>query len=83
MEIDRFGDRPAYVQIADWLREQITSGTYGPDDRLPSKKELRQQLGIGSETFDKAMRILRDEGLVRTARGLGHYPVPRDQWPAG
>ena len=76
MEIDRYSGVPAYVQIATWLRGQILSGEIGPDQPIPSKRQLRAQLGVSGQTVDKAVAVLRDEGLVRTAIGFGHYVVP-------
>lgn len=76
MRIDRYSDRPAYVQIADWLRERIRSGEIAPGDPVPSKARVRSELGVGGETYDKAIRILKAEGLVRTARGIGHIVQP-------
>lgn len=83
MEINRFDPRrPAYVQVADWIRGQIESGAIGPGEPIPSKRELRatftdpQGQGISGGTVDKAVAILRDEGLVRTAWGLGIFVIP-------
>lgn len=75
MEIDRFGPEPAYVQIANWLRQRITSGDLPPGTPIPSKKQIRQELGVAGQTVDKAVQILKDEGLVATARGLGIYVI--------
>lgn len=78
MKIDRYDQRrPAYVQIADWLRSQIHSGEIPPGQAIPSKRAVRELLQVSGETYDKAVRILKDEGLVRTARGLGH--IVQDQ----
>jgi DNA-binding GntR family transcriptional regulator len=72
MEVDRFGPVPAYVQIADWLRSRIASGDIEPGNPVPSKRQLCAQLGVSGGTYDKAIGILKAEGLVRTARGFGH-----------
>jgi ribosomal protein L37AE/L43A len=32
---------------------------------------------------DKAVNLLKEEGLVRTIIGMGIYVVPREDWPAG
>lgn len=79
MEIDRFSDVPAYRQIADWLRRRIESGDLPGGDPIPSKRQVRQQLGVSGLTYDHAIQILKDEHLVRTARGLGHFVTPEDE----
>ena len=81
MEIDRYSGTPAYVQIADWLRGRILSGEIGPGQPIPSKRQLRAQLGVSGQTVDKAVAVLRAEGLVRTVMGFGVYPVPPGERP--
>ena len=48
---------------------------------MPSKRALTQQYGIAGSTVDKAMTILKDEGLIRTAKGLGLFVVPQEERP--
>ena len=38
--------RPIYEQIMDELRKMIISGVVAPDEKLPSVRELAQQLAI-------------------------------------
>ena len=79
MELDREGSIPPYRQLAAILREQIHSGEIPPDRPIPSKKTLMQEYGVAGKTIDKAVGILREEGLVRTVRGMGIYVVPEDE----
>jgi GntR family transcriptional regulator len=64
---------PPSQQLANLLREQIHGGHYGPGDRIPSLVSLAQEHGIAPDTAKKAVRILRDEGLVFTVRGYGTF----------
>lgn len=77
MTIDHFGSTPAYLQLAAILREMITSGKIGPNQPLPSIKILAQEYEVAKGTAEKALGVLRDEGLVRTVPGRGIYVVPR------
>lgn len=79
MELDREGSVPPYRQLAAMLREQIHCGEIPPDRPIPSKKTLMQEYGVAGKTIDKAVGILREEGLVRTVRGMGIYVVPEDE----
>lgn len=54
----------------------ITSGKIGPNQPLPSIKTLAQEYEVAKGTAEKALGVLRDEGLVRTVPGRGIYVVP-------
>jgi GntR family transcriptional regulator len=65
--------RPPYLQIADELRRQITTGHYQPGERLPSLPTMTAQYSSASETVRRALRVLRDEGLVATQSTRGTF----------
>jgi GntR family transcriptional regulator len=73
VSIDPEGDVPVYMQLADILRAQIESGELVPRRPVPSKRMLTQTYGIAGGTVDKALAILRSEGLVKTVKGRGIY----------
>lgn len=75
-------DVPVYVQLASILRARIESGELAPRRPVPSKRVLVQEFGIAGGTVDKAIGILRAEGLVRTVTGRGIYVVPPAERPA-
>jgi GntR family transcriptional regulator len=71
--LDHAAPRPLYLQLADLLRRQIESGALS--GRLPSLKTLSQEHGISHITAEKALAVLRDEGLVQAVIGKGFYTV--------
>jgi GntR family transcriptional regulator len=71
--------RPAYVQVADELRAEITSGRLQPGQRLPSVRDLSARFQIAAVTTQNALRVLRDEGLVISRSTRGYYV--RDELP--
>lgn len=73
MALDHAAPRPLYLQLADLLRRQIQSGALS--GRLPSLKTLSQEHGISHITAEKALAVLRDEGLVQAVIGKGFYTV--------
>ena len=79
VSIDHEGDVPVYIQLADLLRARILSGELAPRRPVPSKRTLMQDYAVAGGTIDKAVAILRAEGLVRTVRGRGIYVTPEDQ----
>jgi GntR family transcriptional regulator len=64
-------ERPAYLLVADELRQQIQSGQYPPGARLPTMEELRRFYGVSEIVIRHAVSLLRQEGLVETRRGGG------------
>jgi GntR family transcriptional regulator len=62
-----------YEQVAADLRKKILSGEYSPGSKLPSRAQLRELYGISDTVSDKAMFVLRLEGLVETLPGVGVF----------
>jgi GntR family transcriptional regulator len=62
-----------YQQIADRLRDQISSGTLAPDDRLPSEPDLVRRYDASRNTVRLALALLTNQGLVVTRQGLGTF----------
>lgn len=77
-EIDHEGDTPVYLQLAHIIRQAILSGELRPRRPIPSKRTLTQRHGIAGVTVDKATKILKDEGLLKTVPGRGLYVRARD-----
>lgn len=77
VSIDHDGDVPVYIQLADILRARIEAGEIAPRRPVPSKRSLMQEYGVAGGTIDKAIAILRGEGLVRTVIGRGIYVTAR------
>ena len=76
-EIVYRGELPPYLQVAAWLRSRIESGELAPGDVLPSEKELTDVTGLARITVRKAVRVLREEGLVYTVAQRGTYVARR------
>ncbi len=77
MTIDHFSDEPRYLQVAALLRAMIESGEIGPREPLPSIKTSTQRYEVAKGTAEKALNVLRTEGLVRTVPGRGVYVIPQ------
>ena len=71
MKIDNDSPEHPYVQLAGLLREQIKSGKTGP--RVPSIMELAEASGLSAATVKRALRLLRDEGLIYSVPGRGTF----------
>lgn len=62
-----------YSRVYMDLLGLISIGRYQPGDRLPSHLELQKLYGVSVDTTNKAIRILRDWGVVTAKRGSGIY----------
>ncbi|MGH3887564.1 MAG: GntR family transcriptional regulator [Pseudonocardiaceae bacterium] len=62
-----------YTQLANALREQITSGALPPGAPLPSEAEMRTAYGVSRPTARAAINALRAEGIVTVIHGKGSF----------
>lgn len=73
---------PPSQQLAALLRAQIASGQLAPGQMLPSILRLAQEHELASNTVRKALRILKDEGLVESVAGYGTFVKRQSAPPA-
>ncbi|MBQ8519630.1 MAG: GntR family transcriptional regulator [Agathobacter sp.] len=65
--------RPIYEQVKDGIRKLAYSGVLGPDDKLPSVRELAMKLAINPNTISRAYKELEQEGFIYTLTGKGTF----------
>jgi len=66
-------DKPIYQQIAEDLADRIRAGGFAVGDRLPSERDLADQLGISRMTVRQAFKSLTDAGLIESRIGRGCF----------
>lgn len=81
MPVNPNDPRAPYLQIADELRQAITSGRLAPGERLESGRKLAQRHGVAPMTVQQALRELRSQGLIVTWQGRGAYVSGGDADP--
>ena len=69
LQVDKDEAVDLYEQVAGEIRRAIADGEAAPGDRLPPAKDLAAILGVNSNTVLRALRMLRDEGLLEFRRG--------------
>jgi DNA-binding transcriptional regulator YhcF (GntR family) len=69
-------DKAIYIQIADRLCDEILSGVYKDDDRIPSVREYAVLLEVNTNTAVKAYEQLAREEIIYNKRGLGYFVTP-------
>jgi GntR family transcriptional regulator len=71
VNIDRSAPLALHDQVAAAIRRAIADGEAGPGERLPLAADLAAVLGVNKNTVLRALRILREEGLLEFRRGRG------------
>ena len=69
-------DKPIYIQMADRLCDEILSGVYKDDDKIPSVREYAVLLEVNTNTAVKAYEQLAREEVIYNKRGLGYFVTP-------
>jgi GntR family transcriptional regulator len=67
--LDRSDPTLLHEQVAAEIRRAIADGEASPGERIPQAKDLAAELGVNSNTVLRALRVLRDEGVVEMGRG--------------
>ena len=76
--IDNASDRAVYLQIIDQVKRDIALGRLAKEERLPTVRQLAQQLAINPNTIAKAYRQLEQEGIIVTRAGAGAFVANLD-----
>lgn len=75
--IDPLGDlRFTYLQVADDLTARIAAGEYPRN--LPAERDLARQYKVAYATIRRAIKTLRENGLVISVQGLGTFVASPD-----
>jgi len=71
VKVDRDKSLQLHNQVAAEIRRAIADGEAKPGERLPPAKDLAAVLGVNTNTVLRALRELRDQGLLEFRRGRG------------
>lgn len=71
VKVNRQESTDLHEQVAAEIRRAIADGEAKPGERLPPAKDLAAVLGVNTNTVLRALRRLRDEGLLDFRRGRG------------
>jgi GntR family transcriptional regulator len=67
--LDRSDPTLLHEQVAAEIRKAIANGEAGPGERIPQARDLAAELGVNTNTVLRALRSLREEGLIEMGRG--------------
>src|ERR1035441_8072587 len=71
VKIDRDDPTLLHDQVAAQIRRAIADGEAKPGDRLPPARHLAAVMHVNTNTVLRAVRLLRDEGLLELRQGHG------------
>jgi GntR family transcriptional regulator len=80
VNVDRDDAAPLHEQVATQIRQAIADGEAKPGERLPPARHLAAVMGVNTNTVLRALRTLRDEGLLemRPRRGIRVVGTPAE-----
>ena len=71
--LDRNSPVPLYVQIEDFIRHEIATGSWKPGERIPSEAALNAALGVSRMTVRGVLNGLVSDGLLQRVPGKGTF----------
>ncbi len=69
-------EKAIYIQIADRLCDEILTGKFVDDGRIPSVREYAVLLEVNTNTTVKSYDLLEQQGVIYKKRGLGYFVTP-------
>lgn len=69
--------QPLYLKVKRHILDNIGSGKWATCDRVPSENEIVKSFGVSRMTANRALRELRDEGVLVRIAGLGSFVADR------
>lgn len=65
--------QPIYLQIANYVCEQILLRRWKEEERLPSVRELSALLEVNPNTIMRAYDFLQGNEIIYNKRGIGYF----------
>lgn len=72
---DQDSSEYVYVRLANHIEARIRAGELSLGRRLPAERDQAEEYGVAYLTVRRAMKLLRDRGLIKTVIGRGTYVV--------
>ena len=73
------GEKPIYIQMAEWIEENILTGVFPEETQIPSTTEISAMYRINPATALKGVNILVDKEIIYKKRGLGMFLCSGDE----
>lgn len=76
MKIDETSLTPIFVQVAQWLEEEILADRIREEEQVPSTNQFAMLYKINPATARKGFSVLVEEGILYKKRGIGMFVAP-------
>ena len=74
--MNRSESHDAYLRVRDYLFNAVKERAFGPGERMPTERQLAEQLGVSRATTRRALGELEAEGLIQRHVGRGTFVRP-------
>jgi DNA-binding transcriptional regulator YhcF (GntR family) len=65
--------QPIYIQIAEWVYEQILLGKWKSEERASSVRDLSARLEVNLNTVVRSYEFLENKEILVNKRGIGYF----------
>ena len=65
-----------YQSVMDYIQQLIDNNAYGKDTKLPTEEQIAKELGLSRATIQRALKRLKDEGVIYRIQGSGTFASP-------
>ncbi|MDR0938455.1 MAG: GntR family transcriptional regulator [Mediterranea sp.] len=62
-----------YLQIADRICDEILTGKYAEEERIPSVREYAAVVEVNANTTMRSYDYLQSKGIIYNKRGIGYF----------
>ncbi len=84
--IDSNSNKAIYLQIADFIQNNILQAIFNEGEKISSVREMAAQIGVNPNTIMRAYTHLQQIGIINNKRGVGFFVAPnaaqiiRERW---
>lgn len=65
-----------YIQIAEMITDNIVSGRWAEEEKIPSVREMAVDMEVNPNTIARTYGYLQDRGIIQNKRGIGYFVSP-------
>lgn len=62
-----------FIQIRDWVADQILQDKLRPGEKIPSVRELAVEMEVNRNTVMRSYSLMEEQGIIENKRGIGFF----------